>query len=88
MRLGAAREPLDRLRWRAFRVRGRRDVLRLGCAVNPADFARLVDAGGTVALCLVLWQELRRVRDGVEALALATSKLVVLMETHERENKP
>ena len=69
-------------------MRSRGDVLRLGCPVSPADFARLVDAGGTVALCLVLWGELRRVRDGVEALALATSKLVVLMETHERENKP
>lgn len=56
--------------------------------MSPVDLARLVDAGGTVALCLVLWQELRRVRDGVEALSAATSKLVVLMETHERENKP
>lgn len=88
MRVGAACEPVDRLRWRALRVRGRRNVLRLGCSMTPADLARLVDAGGTVALCLVLWQELRRVRDGVEALALATSKLVVLMETHEREDKP
>lgn len=88
MRLGAACKQVDRLCWRALRVRGRGDVLLLGSSMTPADLARLVDAGGTVALCLVLWQELRRVRDGVEALALATSKLVVLMETHEREAKP
>lgn len=88
MRLGAARIPLDRVCWRPLGVRGCGNVLHFGCPVTPADFARLVDAGGTVALCLVLWQELRRVRDGVEALSLATSKLVVLMETHERENKP
>lgn len=52
--------------------------------MSPAELARLIDAGGTVALCLVLWQELRRVRDVLETLAAETAKLAALMESHER----
>lgn len=52
--------------------------------MSPVELARLIDAGGTVALCLVLWQELRRVRDVLETLAQETAKLAALMESHER----
>lgn len=43
--------------------------------MTPADVLRIVDAGGTLALCVVVWTELRRVRDVLDDLRSSSVRL-------------
>jgi hypothetical protein len=86
MRQRAAGQQGDDLPRGTGRVRSRLELLR-GGPVTPQDVLRVIDAGGTLALCLILWGELRRVRDALDILGRATTQLVTMLDAHERREE-